>query len=281
MPSEKSCTRLRTVGSEHARHAWVDDLSISGTSLTGEGFEDLEGWEVTAGTGTTAEQVESFDALFMLYASRLSNDPPEHQPSPEYIREVQAAGLAMIQEGYFDGSLIYVLNLSAPLDHPDGIERAVIAELHGDFLATDLATCDEVITEDQRGVSIQEGRTCVVGADLSGSTTVADGAELALLNAAVTGQLTVNGSLALCGSTQGGSLAAARAQDVRLGATPELCAGNTLRGSVSVVEGTGVFTIAGTTARGSLDCTGNAQVPETRGTANEILGAAAGQCAEL
>ncbi|MGP9747053.1 hypothetical protein [Brachybacterium sp. AOP29-B2-41] len=273
--------RLRTVGNDHARHVWVDDLSISGTSLVGEGFDDLEGWALDEADGTSAEQVESFDALFMLYASRLSSDVPGHQPSPEYIREVQAAGLAMVQEQFFDGSLIYVLNLSAPLDHPDGVERRIIGELHGDFLATDTATCDVVLTDDQRSLTVEEGRTCVIGADVHGSTMVHSGAELTIIDSEIRGQVTAHGSITLCGTDQGGSLNITGAPEVRIGATPELCAGNALRGSVTISDTAGVFTIAGTTARGSLECTGNALAPATRETTNQISGAAGGQCSAL
>ena len=63
----------------------------------------------------------------------------------------------MVQEQFFDGSLIYVLNLAAPLDHPDGVERGIIAELHGDFLATDTETCDAVLTEDQHSLTVEHG----------------------------------------------------------------------------------------------------------------------------
>lgn len=279
--SAEVSVRVRTLGNEHARHVWVDEMSISGTSLVGEGFDDLESWSIESDDGTAAEQVESFDTVFMLYASRLSSDEPGHQPSPEYIREVQAAGLAMIQEQYFDGSLIYVLNLSAPLDHPDGIERGLIAELHGDFLATDTRSCNTVLTDAQRSLSVDEGRTCVIGASLHGSTTVSSAAELTVIDSEIRGTLSAEGSLTLCGSDQAGSMTITGAEAVRIGATPELCAGNALRGGVTVSDTTGVFTVAGTTSRGSLDCTGNAHAPATRGTANEISGSAGGQCAAL
>lgn len=273
--------RIRTVGNDHARHVWVDDMSISGTSLTPDGFDDPGRWSFDADDGTSAQQVESFDAVFMLYASRLSTDEPGHQPSPEYIREVQTAGLEMVQDQYFDGSLIYVLNLSAPLDHPDGIERAIIAELHGDFMAVDVATCDAVLTESQRNLTVRDGRTCVIGADLQGSTVVESGAEIAIVESDIRGSLTVNGSIALCGSSKGGSLNIAGAHDVRLGATSELCAGNDLRGSTTVSETSGAFVIAGNISRGSLHCAGNDDEPATRGVSNEIHGSASGQCATL
>lgn len=279
--SAQISVRLRTAGNDHARHVWVDDMSITGTSLSGEGFDDLQAWTLAADDGTAAEQVESFDALFMLYASRLSIDEPEHQPSPEYIREVQSAGLEMMQEGYFDGSLIYVLNLSEPLDHPDGVERGIIAELHGDFMATDLATCDVVLTEAQRSLRVTEGRTCVVGTDLQGSTVVESGAEIAIIESDVRGSLTVNGAIALCDSSLGGALTITGAPAVRIGATPELCAGNELRGSTTITDATGVFVVAGNVSRGSLHCTGNTGAPATRNTPNEISGSAGGQCAAL
>ena len=274
---------IRTVGNEHARHVWVDEMSISGTSLTGEGFADLEDWTIEADDGTAAEQVESFDALFMLYASRLSSDEPGHQPSPEYIREVQAAGLAMVQEEFFDGSLIYVLNLAAPLDHPDGVERSIIADLHGDFLATDTGRfCNAILTEAQRDLTVEHGRTCVIGADVHGSTNrEAPARSSPSIDFGIRGQLTVSGSIALCGSDQAGSMTIIGAEDVRIGATPELCAGNTVRGGVSVADTTGVITIAGTAFYGSLDCMDNAHAPATRGTANEMNGSASGQCTAL
>src|SRR5699024_9980930 len=228
--------RIRTVANDNARHVWVDDMSITGTSLAADGFDDPERWTFDADDETSAEQVESFDALFMTYASRLAADEPGHQPSPEYIREVQSAGLEMLQEQYFDGSLIYVLNLTDPIDHPDGIERGIIAELHGDFLATDTTTCDAVLTENQRNLTVREGRTCVIGADLQGSTVVNSGAEIAIIDSTIRGSLSVNGSIALCGSNQGGSLNITGAPEVRLGATPGLCAGNELRGSSTVTE---------------------------------------------
>lgn len=279
--SAEVSVRIRTIGDEHARHVWVDELSISGTSLADDGFDDLDAWTIEADDGTSAEAVESFDALFMLYASRLSSDEPGHQPSPEYIREVQAAGLAMVQEQFFDGSLIYVLNLAAPLDHPDGVERGIIAELHGDFLATDAETCDAVLTEDQHSLTVEQGRTCVIGADVHGSTTVESGAELTIIDSGIRGRLTVGGSLTLCGADQAGSMTITGAEDVRIGAAPELCAGNTLRGNVIVSDTTGVFTLADTTFRGSLDCTGNVHTPTTRGTTNDLNGSVGGQCTAL
>lgn len=273
--------RIRGVGTDSARHVWVDDMSISGTNLDLDAFDDPATWTFSSEAETSVEFVTSFETLFMTYADSLSGDAPGHTPSPEYIREVQAAGLQMTQGQFFDGSLIYVLNLTEPLDHPDGVERRVIGELHGDFLATDPAACDVVLTEPQRNLNVHEGRTCVIGSELHGGTTVASDAEMTIMDSQIRGNLTSNGSIALCASSQGGSLNIAGAREVRLGATPELCAGNNLRGSTTVSETTGAFVVADNVSRGSLHCTGNASDPATRGSTNEIHGSASGQCAAL
>lgn len=261
------------------RVVWVDDVAISGTSSSAEDFDDA--WSVRSGEEIDAAQVPGHETLFMVYASRLAADAPGHQPSAEYIREVQLTGLELMREGYFDGSLIYVLNLTAAIDHPDGIERAVIGELYGDYAASDTAWCDETLTGSQGKLSLTEGRTCLVDATVNGTLNVGEGAQLTVIDSVITGSLAAEGAVALCGTTVSGSTSLANAESVRIGATTSLCAGSELRGSVQITGTSGVFTVAESTIRGALACSGNALDPSTRNTENTITGAATGQCAGL
>lgn len=263
-----------------SRVVWVDDVAITGTSASAADFDGA--WATRSGSDIMAAQVPSQETIFMTYAARLAADAPGHQPSPEYIREVQRTGLELIREGHFDGSLIYVLNLTAPITHPDGIERSVIGELYGDFAASDPGWCDRALTGAQGAVTVAHGRTCLVGADVNGSVSVAPGAELTVIDSRIRGSFSAaSGAVTLCGSDVAGSTMIAHAPSVRIGATPSLCAGSDLRGSTQIIGTSGVFTLADSTVRGSLACSGNAADPSTRNTDNTVQGAAAGQCAGL
>lgn len=262
-----------------ARVVWVDDVAISGTNAAAADFDDS--WAARSGAQIDAAQVPGHETLFMTYASRLAADPRGHQPSPEYIREVQLTGLELMREGYFDGSLIYVLNLTAPIDHRDGVERAIIGELYGDYAASGTEWCDETLTGEMGDIALTTGRTCLVDATVDGTATLSGDAELTAIDSVISGSLSGSGAVALCGSTVTGSTSLADATAVRIGATQSLCAGSELRGSTRITGTAGEFTIAGSTSRGSLDCSGNAAAPSTRNTDNTIKGAAAGQCAGL
>lgn len=263
-----------------SRTVWVDDLEITGTDATAAGFDDAA-WQYRQGADLVALQVASFDTLWMVYASRLSSDPPEHQPSADYIAEVQEVGLDLMQQGVFDGSLIYVLNLTDPVTSEAGEERARIGELYGDYAATDLASCDTVLEGRQSNVTVTDGRTCLVGATAVGPTVVAEGAALTVVDSTFRGPVTVDGgAMAVCGSTAAGAVAANGASQVRLGATTSLCAGNTVAGSVTINDTAGEFTVAALTLRGTVSCTGNATLDQ-RGATSTISGSASGDCAVL
>lgn len=265
---------------ERHRHVWVDDLTISGTGADAASFDAADTWELTDGAELQVERTRSHEAIWMLYASRLSADVPGHQPTPEYVRSVQTDGLDMMREGLFDGSLIYVLNLSAPVEHRDGIERGIIGELYGDYHATDLAECDVTVTGSQYRVVADEGRTCIVDATVGGTIQVSAGAELLVVDSSIGGSLVSQGSIAMCDSTLNGSLETSGAQEVRIGATPSLCAGNVLSGGSQITGTTEAFTVSGTTINGSLACSGNI-TPSNRGVSITVNGSATNECADL
>lgn len=274
--------RLRAAadGVERARHVWVDDLTISGTSADAATFDDPATWSTVDGEGISAGQTRSHEAIWMLYASRLAADVPGHQPTPEYIRSVQTDGLNFMREGSFDGSLIYVLNLSSPLDSPEGIERAIIGELYGDYDATDLARCDVTLTGRQHRVVADDGRTCLVDATVGGAIRVEQGAELLVVDSSIGGSLQAFGSLALCDSSLRGSLVTNGADEVRIGATPSLCAGNSLSGGTVLTGTAEVLTVSDTTVNGALACSGNVN-PSNRGLPITVHGSATNECADL
>lgn len=274
--------RLRVAdGSERtARTVWVDDLAIEGTNATAVNFDEAD-WVFHQGGDLQALQVASFDTVWMVYASRLSSDPPGHQPSADYIAEVQEVGLDLMQEGLFDGSLIYVLNLSDPVTSAAGEERARIGELYGDYAATDLASCDTVLRGRQHDLTVTDGRTCLVGGTALGPTVVADTAELVAVDATFRGSVTVDGgAVALCGSRVAGTVTVRDAREVRFGATTSLCAGNTVSGSATVAGTSSTLVVAALTLRGALSCSDNVALDQ-RGTTSTIDGSASGDCAVL
>lgn len=261
------------------RHIWIDDLALTDTSLSASEFDDVQ-WEFTDGENISVDQVLSHESLFMLYASRLAADPKGHQPTPEYIREVQTVGLELINDGYFDGSLIYVLNKSAPLDHPDGVERAIIGELYGDFAATNEAWCDVVLTGAQRAVEVTEGRTCLINADVKDGIRVAADTEVTIIDSRIKGSIVSAGDLAVCGSQVQGGVVVDGADEVQLGATPRLCSGNDIKGGVQLSGITSVLTVANSKVSGSVTCDVSAH-PSNRGTNNNIKGRVTGPCGQL
>ncbi|HIT77057.1 MAG TPA: hypothetical protein IAA98_15875 [Candidatus Avipropionibacterium avicola] len=266
---------------DEIRTVWIDDVEISGTDVAAEDFDTS--WQVDSGPTIEARSVASHTTIWMTYASRLAADEPGHQPSADYIEEVQSAGMSLMAEGLFDGSLVYVMNLSDPVTSSAGEERARIGQLYGDWEASDRSTCDEVVSGTHRGgVTVTQGRTCLVGAEVSGPVEVAEGAELLVDSSTLRGKLAVTGgAVAVCDSELAGSVVLTDASAVRLGATPYLCGGNTIRGSVQITGTTSDFAVAALRLRGSLGCEGNVAAPDQRGEPSSISGSASGDCAAL
>ncbi|MDG4827312.1 hypothetical protein O7635_36165 [Asanoa sp. WMMD1127] len=141
-------------------------------------------------------------------------------------------------------------------------------------------TCTTTITGTRNGVLVADGVTCLDGATVRGAITVRPGATLLAINSSISGAVaassaaavhvydsTVNGAVAVHGTT--GSLAVVD---------------STIRGAVSLSgAGTPGFAsvVAGNQVSGVLSCSGNNPAPINVGSANEVRGLAAGQCAAL
>jgi hypothetical protein len=150
------------------------------------------------------------------------------------------------------------------------------------------------------------------GATISGGVTVEPGGSLTLAGAQVSGGVTSKGasSVSICGSTVNGPVKiTTTAGMVSVGDDDAMCAGNRLRGTLSVSDNQGgveVFgnaiastaTVTGNlgasppssdavpeieqnTIGGALLCSANAPTPTNDGLANTVAGARTGQCANL
>lgn len=261
---------------------WVDDVAVSGTALSADTFDDGQTWSYSPSPHILAEPVPDAETIWMTYAARHSADPPGHQPTANYIEEVQGVGLELIREGRMDGSLLYVLNKSDPVTSPEGEERERIAQLYGDFSATEIGRCDTIHEGEHSSVHAETGRTCLVGAEVTGGIRAEPGAEVVVLDSHVRGLVRTDGAeVTICGSSLSGGAQIAQSPDVRIGASGSLCDRNEISGTVSISGTSGELVIAGLDLRGSLACTANSAEAETRAQHNDIRGSSTGQCAEV
>jgi hypothetical protein len=128
---------------------------------------------------------------------------------------------------------------------------------------TQTVTCTQTITGTVSSVTTTSGSsTCLSGAKVSGRLTVAAGSSLSIVNSTVTGSVTVAGAtsnasalvaatgssaaLTICGSTLGGNLkVSGMGGFVLVGDRLEdACAGNTIKGTVTLSGNTGGLAIA-------------------------------------
>lgn len=117
-------------------------------------------------------------------------------------------------------------------------------------------TCDQEITGEHRGaLTVDEGTTCLTGADLRGPLTVTDGANLLVTDSALRGPVTAEGAAMVSISD------------------------STIIGPVSITGSTAAVALNDTTVHGPLSCTENAVPPAGEG--NAVRGPATGQCAGL
>ncbi|MBE2315656.1 peptidase M64 [Solirubrobacter sp. CPCC 204708] len=147
-------------------------------------------------------------------------------------------------------------------------------------------TCATSVTGNQASINAAEGVTCVDGATVSGTVTVAAGASLLLKNTTVGGTLDANGAEAVqvIGSTVTGATKIANStKDVTL-------AGSAFKGGLSLTGNTQVTAnerysrlagaygpvVAGNTVNGTFECANNSAAVKDFGAANRITGASNG-----
>lgn len=142
-----------------------------------------------------------------------------------------------------------------------------------------LPRCISTLTGAHQGaLVVDEGTVCLDGAEVSGTVTVGDGAGIVVTDSTVAGAIRADRPREV--DITGSTLRASVAIDGATGAVR--IADSTISGSVSLTGGTGVAAVvSGSTIRGSLQCSGNAEVPTDAGTPNDIVGARGGQCADL
>jgi hexosaminidase len=172
------------------------------------------------------------------------------------------------------------------------------------FVATGVPSCTTMVTGTHQGtLTVSAGVTCVDGATISGSVTVAAGAGLYASGSEIGGSVTASGAgnVLLCGTTVSGPVSVTGGTRVWLGNHNGECAPATVGGPVKVSGSVGQVTIDGTTIAGPLvvqnntgstivsgnhisgplSCTGNSPAPTNAGQPNSASGPKSGQCAGL
>lgn len=122
--------------------------------------------------------------------------------------------------------------------------------------------CDQLVTGSVGSLTLAPGgSTCLSGAKVTGNLTVPDGSSLSIVNSTVSGSVTLNapasaglqlpaagdaGSVTICGSTIGGSVrVTGYGGFVLVGDTLDAaCAGNAIKGTVSIIGTTGGLVVA-------------------------------------
>ena len=136
--------------------------------------------------------------------------------------------------------------------------------------------CDKLITGTTGSITAAPGETtCVSGAKITGNITVPDGSSLSIVNSTVSGSVTLTapttslaslalasgagGSVTICGSTIGGSV-----KVVGLGGfvlvgdvLEDACAGNTIKGSITISGTSGGLAIADNRITGGVTVANN------------------------
>ncbi|MEV0990889.1 Ig-like domain-containing protein [Streptomyces sp. NPDC049949] len=119
------------------------------------------------------------------------------------------------------------------------------------------------------------------GGSQSGPVTVRSGGALAVTGAEITGPVSGDGALAVavCGSRLTGPVTVGRTGGPVLFGSDDAetgCAGNTVRGPVSLSANTGGVEFSADTVVGPLSCASNAPAPHQSG--NTVEGTRSGQC---
>ncbi|WP_347589265.1 M64 family metallopeptidase [Streptomyces sp. B6B3] len=155
--------------------------------------------------------------------------------------------------------------------------------------------CTSTVTGARGGdILVADGVTCLENARVSGDVTILPGASLVVRDSSIEGRLVADGAdeIQLFGSTVAGQV---RVSGTTSGIT---AAGNTFAGSVSLTDNAQVppnewaerFSefgqaygpaLAGNTFAGQLNCTGNSAAAHDFEAANDIVGSASGDCADL
>ena len=122
--------------------------------------------------------------------------------------------------------------------------------------------CDQTITGTVGSITTSGGSTCLSGAKVTGNISVPDGSSLSIVNSTVSGSVTITGSsgtarsltagaaaggaITICGSTISGNVRVERVDGFVLIGDPleDACAGNTIKGSVTIIGTTGGLAVA-------------------------------------
>jgi hypothetical protein len=177
-------------------------------------------------------------------------------------------------------------SITGNLEVPSG----VICELNGTTVAGNVVV-------DSNASLVEDSN-----ATIKGSVTGLPGANFIVLEGFVGGALQANGLVAvdLCGATEQGSVTIQNTGFIALGDTDGSCAGNTIRGAVTLLNNGGEVIVNGNTIggrvvlngnnvfefelgpntiNGALACSGNSPAPDNEDGTNTVKGARSGQCA--
>ncbi len=103
-------------------------------------------------------------------------------------------------------------------------------------------------------LTVSSGLTCLVGADQSGSVTVAAGASLSVTNSTINGTVTATspGAITYCGSTEDGTLSVSGATGAVTLGNGGSCAADTIPSLITITGATGSVTVNGLQESGTL-----------------------------
>jgi hypothetical protein len=108
-------------------------------------------------------------------------------------------------------------------------------------------------------LTVSSGLTCLVGADQTGSVTVAAGASLSVTNSTVNGTVTATspGAITYCGSTEYGELSVSGATGAVTLGDGGACAADNIPSTISITGATGSVTVNGLKENGTLTLSGD------------------------